>query len=210
MLEYLGYLASIVVLISLIMSSAKKLRLVNLFGSTIFSIYGFLIGALPVGIMNASIAIINIYYLYKMYNTKDYFRTLAIDKQSEYLKYFLKFYETDINKYFPTANIDVDNSDINFYILRNVMPAGFFVGNREKDDILRIDFDYVVPTYRDFKMGRYIFEDKKTIFLDKGFNSLITFTDNEKHEKYLKKMGFFRFSDMDRDEKNCYKIDLKA
>jgi len=208
MLEYLGYLASIVVLVSLIMSSAKKLRWINLFGSTIFSIYGFLIGAFPVGIMNASIAIINIFYLYKMYNTKDYFRTLAIDKKSEYLKYFLKFYENDVNKYFPNTNIDVDNSDINFYILRNVVPAGFFVGNREVDDILRIDFDYVVPTYRDFKMGHYIFKDKKDIFLNKGFKSLISFTDNEKHEKYLMKMGFYRFQEMDRNQKNCYRIDL--
>lgn len=144
-----------------------------------------------------------------MYNTKDYFKTLAIDKKSEYLKYFLKFYEADINKYFPTANIDVDNSDVNFYILRNVVPAGFFVGNKVKDGVLRIDFDYVVPTYRDFKMGHYIFEDKKNIFLDKGFTSLITYTDNEKHEKYLKRMGFYRHDEMDNDNKVCYRIDLK-
>ncbi len=210
MLEYIGYLASAIVLISLLMSSAKKLRFINLIGSAIFAVYGFLIGSFPVGIMNASIAIINIYYLYKMYNTKDYFRTLPIDKQSEYLKYFFKFYKSDIDKYFATSDVDVDSSDISFYILRNVVPAGFFVGNKFNKNTLRIDFDYVVPTYRDFKMGEYIYKEQKHIFLDKGFHSLISFTDNEKHEKYLKKMGFIPYEELDKDNQKCYKIDLQA
>ena len=89
---------------------------------------------------------INIYYLYKMYSSKDYFKVLSIDKNSAYLKYFLDFYRNDIEQYFPTHDINVDESDLSFYILRNVVPAGFVVGNKQSDTILRIDFDYVVPT----------------------------------------------------------------
>ncbi|WP_047985647.1 YgjV family protein [Ornithinibacillus californiensis] len=65
-LEWLGYLASLIVLISLLMSSIKKLRWINMIGSSLFSLYGFLIGALPVGIMNLGIVFINIYYLVKL------------------------------------------------------------------------------------------------------------------------------------------------
>lgn len=208
MLEYLGYLASAIVLISLLMSSAKKLRWINLLGGIIFSIYGFLIGALPVGIMNASISIINIYYLFKMYHTKDYFKLLPIDKNSEYLKNFLNFYQSDINKFFSTTDLDVDHSDISFYILRNVVPAGFFVGNRHDDKTLRIDFDYVVPTYRDFKMGEYIYQHQKQLFLDKGFTQLIAFTTNEKHEHYLQKMGFVVSEDLSNEAQKAYIIQL--
>ncbi len=208
MLEYLGYLASAIVLISLLMSSAKKLRWINLIGGIIFSVYGFLIGSYPVGIMNASISIINIYYLYKMYHTKDYFKTLPIDKNSKYLKYFLKYYQNDISKFFPTHEIDVDGSDLSFYILRNVVPAGFFVGNKYDETTLRIDFDYVVPTYRDFKMGEYLYKDHIQLFTDKGFTSLITYTRNEKHERYLKKMGFYKVKDMCSTDGLCYKYDL--
>lgn len=67
-LEWLGYLASLIVLISLLMSSIVKLRWINLIGSALFSLYGFLIGALPVGIMNLGIVLINIYYLVKLYS----------------------------------------------------------------------------------------------------------------------------------------------
>lgn len=70
-LEWLGYLASVIVLISLLMSDILKLRWINLVGSSLFSLYGFLIGALPVGFMNFGIALINIYYLFKLYSNKE-------------------------------------------------------------------------------------------------------------------------------------------
>ncbi|MBN2540396.1 MAG: YgjV family protein [Bacilli bacterium] len=210
MLEYLGYLASTLILVSILMSSAKKLRWINLFGGIIFAIYGYLIHALPVGIMNSLVSIVNIYYLYKMYSSKDYFKLLPIEQQSVYLKYFLDYYRTDIEKFFPTHDIDVDASDFSFYILRNVVPAGFVVGTKFKEDILRIDFDYVVPTYRDFKMGEYLYQKKKQVFLDKGFQSLVTFTDSEKHKRYLNKMGFYPYPEWNDSEKLCYRIDLKA
>lgn len=209
-LDYLGYLASAIVLISLLMSSTKKLRWINLVGSAIFAVYGYLVKAYPVGIMNSGIAFINIYYLYKMYSSNDYFRLLSIDKHSEYLRNFLKFYQKDIIKYFPNHEVDIDNADISFYILRNVVPAGLFVANKYKDDILRIDFDYVVPRYRDFKMGKYIYNNKKQVFLDKGFHSLITFTMNEKHKKYLHKMGFYHYPELDVNNNECYRIDLNT
>lgn len=72
-LEWLGYLASLIVLISLLMNSIIKLRWINLLGSSIFSLYGFLIGALPVGFMNLGIVLINIYHLVKIYHSKEYF-----------------------------------------------------------------------------------------------------------------------------------------
>lgn len=72
-LEWLGYLASLLVLISLLMNSIIKLRWINLLGSSIFSFYGFLIAALPVGFMNLGIVLINIYHLVKIYHSKEYF-----------------------------------------------------------------------------------------------------------------------------------------
>lgn len=60
-LDVLGYVASLVVLVSLVMSSIKKLRWINLGGALLFSVYGFMIGSTPTGIMNLGIVMINIY-----------------------------------------------------------------------------------------------------------------------------------------------------
>ncbi|MDC1504584.1 uroporphyrinogen decarboxylase [Winogradskyella sp.] len=67
--EYIGYLASLMVLISFTMKDVKKLRLVNMTGCVLFITYGFLMPTLRVGlpiiIANVAIFVVNIYYLTK-------------------------------------------------------------------------------------------------------------------------------------------------
>ena len=65
--EYVGYLASFMVLLSFTMKDVKKLRMVNMTGCILFIIYGFLMPTLRIGlpiiIANAAILAVNIYYL---------------------------------------------------------------------------------------------------------------------------------------------------
>ncbi|WP_144212782.1 YgjV family protein [Shewanella donghaensis] len=65
--EWVGYLASVVVAISLMMSNIKKLRWWNLIGAALFVAYGLAIDALPVALVNFFIVLIDIYYLVKLY-----------------------------------------------------------------------------------------------------------------------------------------------
>ena len=189
-LEWLGYLASLFVLISLLMSSIIKLRWINLVGSSLFSIYGFLIGALPVGFMNLGIAIINIYYLIKIYRSKDHFKILPIEGNSQYFNYFLDFHKNELEKYANTSKLNLKKSDISFFILRNMVPAGIFIGSKYDENTLNVELDFVIPEYRDFKIGSYIYENRKDYFLDKGYSKFISFSSNDDLIKYLEKMGF--------------------
>ena len=188
-LEWLGYLASLIVLVSLLMSSIIRLRWVNLLGSSIFSLYGFLLGALPVGIMNLGIAIINIYYLVKLYNYTEYFKILPIENDSMYYKHFLKYYDEEMKKYSQTKS-SRGETDVAFYILRNMVPAGLFMGTRLNKNTLRVDVDFVVPEFRDFKIARYVFTGNKDFFLTKGYTKLVSYSNNKHHIKYLIKVGF--------------------
>lgn len=190
-LEWLGYLASLIVLISLLMSSIIKLRWINLIGSSLFSLYGFLIGALPVGLMNLGIATINIYYLVKIYNgsaKKEYFKILSIGKNSEYFNHFLDFYKEGIKKLVDPSKLKENTYEVSFYILRNMVPAGVFLGSKHDENTLNVELDFVIPEYRDFKIGSFVYKDSKDLF--KGYNRLISYSQNEKHIDYLKKMGF--------------------
>jgi uncharacterized protein with PQ loop repeat len=64
--EMVGYLASIIVLISFLMKNMKALRIINSIGCVLFVAYGILLGfSLPIIITNVSIVGINIYYLMK-------------------------------------------------------------------------------------------------------------------------------------------------
>ena len=78
LLEIIGYLATVLIAISLMMKSMVKLRWINLFGASTFATYGYLIDAYPVLVLNGSITIIDIIYLFQMYYKKDYFEIFQV------------------------------------------------------------------------------------------------------------------------------------
>lgn len=64
--EFIGYLASFLVLFSFLMKKMRSLRIINTLGCTLFVAYGFLLDfSWPIIITNVAIIIINIYYLSK-------------------------------------------------------------------------------------------------------------------------------------------------
>ncbi len=200
--EWIGYTASLIVLVSLLMSSLKKLRWINLAGGLLFGFYGFfIINSIPTGMMNVGIVIIDAYYLIKMYTSKDYFKLQPIEKDSEFLSAFLDFYQEDINKFVSLDKIYISGSDVKLYVLRNMTPAALFSGNKYSKDTLNIELDYAVPQYRDFKIGSFVFEENADYFRKLGYKKFITFTDEPMHISYVKKMGF---KEIDIDSKIGY------
>jgi len=189
LIEWIGYLASLLVLISLLLSSILKLRLINLIGASIFSFYGFFIGSLPVGIMNFVIAIADIYYLHQLYSHKERFDVIEESLDSAYLKKFIEHYHDDILKFFPDFS-NIENSDIILLVFRDLKPAGAFIGVSKNEKELEIKLDYVTAEYRDSKPGRYIYTKFSDFFKDRGYEKLTCKTKIKSHQKYLKKMGF--------------------
>ncbi|WXT96914.1 uroporphyrinogen decarboxylase [Seonamhaeicola sp. MEBiC1930] len=67
--EYVGYLASLMVLLSFTMKRIKMLRVLNMLGCILFVIYGFLMPTLRIGlpiiIANTAIFSVNLFYLVK-------------------------------------------------------------------------------------------------------------------------------------------------
>ena len=68
LIEWVGYGASILLVISLMMTDITKLRIINSIGCLMFVIYGLTVGAYPVALSNMAIILINFYNLYKLKN----------------------------------------------------------------------------------------------------------------------------------------------
>jgi hypothetical protein len=173
------------------MSSLIRFRVINLLGSIFFITYGLLIGAFPIVLMNGFIAAINIYYLVQMIRQKDYFTMLEVPPDSEYLRAFVNFYKEDISRFFP----DYEHSStpqarqLDFFTLRNMVPAGLFSVNFDGEEA-RIILDYVVPNFRDFQVAHFIFIENAAFFANHGIKRFISDPGTAKHEPYLVKMGF--------------------
>lgn len=65
-IEWVGYAASLFIVLSLTMTSIVKLRIINSVGCLLFIIYGLNLNAYPVVISNALIVMINVYNLYML------------------------------------------------------------------------------------------------------------------------------------------------
>ncbi len=69
--EGVGYLASIVLMISFLMKNINTLRIINSVGCFLFVVYGFLLAtSWPIIISNAFIMGVNTFYLTKHFRTK--------------------------------------------------------------------------------------------------------------------------------------------
>lgn len=198
-LELLGYVASILVAVSLMMSRILRLRLINLVGSLAFTVYGALIGAYPVAVVNAFICVINIFYLWKMLRAREYFRILEIEPDSEYLRYFLSVHAEDVRRFLPGFAHAPRNGELTLFVLRDLVPAGLFIGEPRGDGCLWVRLDYVIPAYRDFKIGRYLYGERADFFRERGIHSIVSPSGTPTHAKYLRKMGFTRADPREKD-----------
>jgi hypothetical protein len=186
--EIIGYVASALVAISLTMKSIRRLRIYNLVGALAFTAYGLLIGAYPVAAVNLFIVFINLYYLRQMSSTKEYFDLLRIRPDSEYLRSFLDFHREDMQQFAPGFSYDPADSPVQFFVLRDMVPAGLFLG-QVSDGCLRVKLDYVIPQYRDLQTGRYVF-GQSDFFRGLGIREIVSEPGNPVHTAYLRRMGF--------------------
>ena len=190
-LEWIGYAASAFILLSMLMTSIVRLRLINLVGCFLFVVYGLLIEAYPVALMNLFIAIVNIYYIIKIRSVnKDDFSILEVRPNSEYVSEFLRFYEEDIKNFIPEFSLENINVDECWLLLKDMKVAGIFMGRRANKNTLFIDLDYILKQYRDFRIGTFLYKYNQDFFLNKGIQHLKAIPAGNQHNNYLKKMGF--------------------
>lgn len=186
--EFIGYLASILVAISLLMSKVRRLRILNMAGALVFALYGGLIGSWPVLGVNAFIAVVNLFYLWKLSRRGDAFSFFNAEPESRFLREFLAFWEEDIRLFFPDFDLEAIEAPRARLILRNLNPVGVFIWEDQGNGVAEIKIDYVVPGYRDFRNACFLFKDHTEEF--EGFRIFEARAEHPQHRKYLRRLGF--------------------
>lgn len=188
-LQVLGYAASVLVAASLMMKSLLRLRVINLAGASLMALYGLLIHAWPVAVLNGTIVLVDVYYLHQMWRQRDYFKLLAVAHDSEYLRGFVEFHRDEIASFIPGYAYEPDEAHLHLLVLRNMVPAGLVILQPE-GATARVLLDFVIPGYRDFGVGRFLFEDNAAWFHERGIRRLVSAPGHPRHASYLERMGF--------------------
>lgn len=191
--EIIGYIGSALVLLSFLMSSVLKLRIINSAGSLASLIYGMLVHTYPTVIMNGALLIINIVFIIKMFRSNDeriyHVHTSGLD--DNLLKYFLDAHREDIHTYFPTFAFPSETYNYVDMVCYKDTVIGVVIGTMQPDKTLDIYLDYTGPEYRDFSAGKQVYRKYRELGLSK-----ITFKGSpEKSIAYLTKMGFAKDGD---------------
>lgn len=188
--EIIGYVGSVLVAVSLMMSSLVKLRWINLAGALTFAVYGGLVGAYPVMAVNGFICVVNVVYLWRMSRQRDFFTLLPIRRRdNSFLAGFLEFHSADIEKFFPEfALADIETPRMSF-ILRNMNPAGLVVFQEKEQDVL-IHLDYVLPSYRDMRCARFFLDQMADHWRGRGLMRILSPASGATHQDYLERLGF--------------------
>ena len=182
-IEAVGYLGSALVLVSFLMSSVVKLRVVNTVGSLIFTVYALIIRSYPTAVMNLCLVGINLFYLWKLRRQDPSYRLLPLQPGESYVQDFLRRWAEDIAQFFPERRPEEMEPNRVYMVFHGDEPAGILLG-READGVLDVGLDYSTPAYRDCSVGVFLLEN-----LPRPLR--VRYSDAEAaHLPYLKRLGF--------------------
>ena len=187
-LELFGYLGSVLVLVSMLMTSVVRLRIINLIGSAIFATYAVLIRSYPTALLNGCLVVINIYHLYRLRHATDKsYEIQPLSAGEGFTDWFVHQYQEDIRRFFPAVDpVQAKNSE-GFAVFYDNQAAGVLLGKRN-DSNFEILVDYTTPTFRDCSVGEYLYGQLSTY----GITQLFCTENNPEHVQYMEKMGFTR------------------
>ncbi len=200
LIEIVGYAGSALVVVSMLMTSVVKLRVVNTIGSLIFMVYALIIGSYPTALMNLCLIAINVFQLVRLFRDQKQYDLVAVDLRDGFVTHFLEANLPDIQKWFPAFSLEGLAGDEAYLVCCSSQPASLFIGKRTLPGTLEIVLDYATPVYRDTSAGRYLYGQLK----QKGCKTLVFRGEAPGHVAYLEKTGYRKSGD------GSYVLDLSA
>ncbi|AFG37062.1 YgjV family protein [Spirochaeta africana] len=215
--EAIGYLASLLIAVSLLMVSILKLRVINLFGSMVFVVYGVLLGSVPLMLTNLFIIGVNTMNLIKLRSGTDGIRYAEIDTDHlTQVEDFARESLSDIHRYFPRFCVEQIAAAESaggrvFAAIRHLRVVGFAVvfpvaaaeqvldraetaaiaRSESSGDEMCFLIDYILPRYRDLGLVRGLHE---LVIHQAGpdVSSLLATVDSRsrRHAGFLRRNGF--------------------
>ena len=188
LLEVFGYLASAIVVASFAMTSVRKLRIINGVGAILSVVYALLMGTYPFVIMNGIIAFLDFYQLYRRAHIHEVFEIVPATSDGAYFKWFVERYKDEIKAF--DDHFSFEQAERVFYYVRDNEVAGILAYDEKEKGIANIRLDFVIPKYRDFRIGNYFFGSRNPFFSEAGIHEFVTETTNPIHEAYLRRIKF--------------------
>jgi len=194
-LEIIGWIGSILVVVSLTQSQVWRFRWMNLSGSVVATFYNAVIEVWPFAAMNGAIAIINVYWLIRLHREASdpaVFKALTVDPDNAYLQHVLEVHADDIQEHQPGFVADAGGAAKarrTLLVVRGDEAVGVVAVRDLGDGKGEVELDWVKPRFRDFTAGQFVYRDSGAL-PEAGFSRVTVTPHGATDTEYLRKTGF--------------------
>jgi hypothetical protein len=196
-LEIIGWVGSALVVVSLMQARVLRFRWMNFAGSVIAAAYNAVVGIWPFAVMNAVIAVIDAYWLWRLTRERhdaDVYQVVPVGAGDHYLRHVLGVHADDIARYYPSfvlpgVGTAAEPARWAYLVLRGDETVGVVVVRDAGAGVGEVELDYVTPRFRDFTPGEFVYR-RSGVFAGTGLRSLVVADDARDTQAYLERVGF--------------------
>lgn len=195
-LDAVGWGGSAVLIWSLAQSSVLRFRMLNLAASLVLTGFNAAIEVWPMVAMNAVIAGINVYFLVRLWRTRDdeaTYEVVPVGPDEEYLRHVLRRHARDIERHNPGFSWDGTSKEqpgrSAFLVVRDTETVGVVMLSDGGAGDGQIELDYVVPRFRNFTPGQFVYRRGGQLG-DLGFRRLLAPPRMVDAGTYFPRVGF--------------------
>lgn len=175
-LDVLGWTGSAILVLSLLQARVLRFRIVNTLGTFVLLVFNGLINVWPMVGMNAVLLAINLWFIAKLVRERHddaVFEVVEVERTDPLLRHLLEAQGDDIARFQPGRTWEpLADRDHAFVVLRGTEFVGAVLLDAD-GDVARVRLDYVVPRFRDFTPGEFVWR-KSGVLKELGFRHVMT------------------------------------
>ncbi len=193
-MDVIGWLGSAILVVSLAQTRVLRFRLLNLVAALLLVVFNAALAVWPMVAVNAVIAALDAWVLLRLTRTRHDERTyevVTISPDQAYLGYLLSRHARDIARFNPELPPDVRAaSDLGFLTLSGGETVGVVLARSTgRPGEARVLLDYVLPRFRDFTPGEFVFRPGGP-FQESGISRVLAPEGMRESSAYLRAVGF--------------------
>lgn len=196
--EIIGWAGSVLVVLSLMVPSVRRFRILNLTGSFIATVYNVYFEIWPYAAMNGAIVLINVYWLWRLHqegsSQERGYSVVPADSRDAVVKRFLTRNGTAITAAYPHFDARQLEGAYTHLVMHEEEVIGLFAVQARSGGIGDVVLDFVTERFRDLTPGHYIYTNS-FLFARLGISSLEVLSESTADTSYFKKQGFEAYGD---------------
>ena len=192
-LELAGWAGSALVILSLTQARVLRFRRLNLAGALLATAYNGVLSIWPFAAMNAVIAGIDVYWLFRLHGERHdaaTYEVVQVAPADSYLQHVLGVHLPEVVGFQPGFSWDPDAPDRSvFLVLRRDETVGLVVVHDLGGGLGQIELDFVTRLFRDFTPAEFVYR-RGGVLAERGFKRLVAPPNMVSPQTYYPKVGF--------------------